>query len=275
VSSEAQPGASLAAALVAFQAELPEVVKGDSAEVQTKTGGTYRYRYANLADVTRVVMPVLARHGLAFMSRPHFGSDGFMLAYTLVHESGECREGCYPLPATGSPQAIGSAITYARRYCLLAVTGVAPDDDDDGQAAETAHAERQRTRARIPGPEHERLRQGTAEGRVEGAQRTRGPVPDDQNAWQDQPADGPPAEDRPGSILPAQRMGMFGLLGRLGVSQPEKQLDILAGIVGHPVISRTDLSYNEAVLVIRELARRANVAEEVKRAGGGGDDGTA
>jgi ERF superfamily len=61
-----------------------------------------------------------------------------VLAYSLVHASGEREDGIYPLTG-GAPQEQGSAITYARRYCLCAVTGVAADADDDGQAAQTAH----------------------------------------------------------------------------------------------------------------------------------------
>jgi ribosomal protein S20 len=56
-----------------------------------------------------------------------------------LHTSGEKVSGEYPLPTGGSPQALGSAITYARRYCLCAVTGVAADDDDDGAAATEHH----------------------------------------------------------------------------------------------------------------------------------------
>ena len=63
-----------------------------------------------------------------------------VLAYVLRHTSGGEDGGEYPLPSANTPaQQMGSAITYARRYCLLAVTGVAPEDeDDDGASAPPA-----------------------------------------------------------------------------------------------------------------------------------------
>lgn len=129
------PG-TLAAALIAFQAEMPRINKGETAIVKPKQGNSYKYSYADLADVSAELLPVMTKFGLGFSSRPTMQDGQFVLVYSLVHVSGEREEGTFPLPAGGSPQAVGSAITYARRYCLLAVTGAAPDDeDDDAQAA--------------------------------------------------------------------------------------------------------------------------------------------
>lgn len=126
---------TLAAALAAFQAALPRIGKDNRATVKSDKG-TYTYTYANLADVSEKVLPLLARHGLSFSTKPTLHEDRFVLEYRLRHTSGEEDIGYYPL-GNGTPQQVGSAITYARRYALCAVTGVAPDvDDDDGQAAE-------------------------------------------------------------------------------------------------------------------------------------------
>lgn len=127
---------SLAAALAAFQANLPHIGKDNRATVRSDKG-SYTYTYANLADVSAKVLPLLADHGLSFSAKPTVDESGrFVLHYLLRHTSGETDSGLYPL-ANGTPQQVGSAITYARRYALLAVTGVAPDtDDDDGAAAE-------------------------------------------------------------------------------------------------------------------------------------------
>ena len=57
------------------------------------------------------------------------------MRYELRHEQGEVINGEWPLPAGGNPQQIGSALTYGRRYTLCAVTGIAPDEDDDGHQA--------------------------------------------------------------------------------------------------------------------------------------------
>ena len=121
---------SLAEALAAFQLDLPKLGKSSTADA-----GTYKYAYADLAEVSNVVLPLLAKHGLSFTTRPTLEDGRFVLAYQLLHTSGEHTDGCFPLPDKGSSQQMGSAITYARRYALSAVTGVAPDKDDDGAAA--------------------------------------------------------------------------------------------------------------------------------------------
>ncbi|WDZ91171.1 ERF family protein [Nocardiopsis sp. HUAS JQ3] len=133
--SAAWPTETLAEGLVALQGRLPRIAKGETATVKSDKG-SYSYAYADLADVSAELLPIMASVGLSFTARPTLVDGAFLLAYALVHVSGEREEGVYPLPASGNPQAIGSAITYARRYCLLAVTGAAPAaDDDDAQAA--------------------------------------------------------------------------------------------------------------------------------------------
>jgi hypothetical protein len=130
------PTGSLAEALAQFQRNLPNVVKSETATVPTKTGGSYKYSYADLAKVSAVVLPRLGEVGLSFSAKPTLNADGkFVLAYRLLHTSGESDSGEYPLPQSGTAQEHGSAITYARRYTLCSVTGVAPDEDDDGAAA--------------------------------------------------------------------------------------------------------------------------------------------
>jgi hypothetical protein len=130
------PTPELNKALAAFQAELPHVAKGNTADT-----GSYKYDYADIEDVFGTVLPCLGRHGLAFTAVVTIRDDGQrVLDYALLHASGEERGGCYPLPGQATAQQMGSAITYARRYSLLAVTGVAPGgEDDDGKAASDAH----------------------------------------------------------------------------------------------------------------------------------------
>lgn len=133
---------SLAAALAAFQAEIPSVVKGATATVKTKAGGEYRYQYADLAVINPLVLPLLAKNGLSWSAKPTLMGPEFVLQYKLMHTSGEAEEGVYPLPDPGSltAQELGSAITYARRYALCAVTGVAPGGDDDDAGSMNAKA---------------------------------------------------------------------------------------------------------------------------------------
>lgn len=132
---------SLAEALADLQASLPDVKKGETAKVKSDKGN-YTYTYANLADCSRAIMPKLAHLGLSFSAKPTIIDGRFTLAYVLRHVSGESDSGDYPLPDPNrsTPQQVGSAITYARRYALCAITGLSPDDDDDdGKAAQDAH----------------------------------------------------------------------------------------------------------------------------------------
>lgn len=128
--------ADLAAALAAFQAELPAITKHETATVVTSKG-KYSYSYASLGDISKIVKPLLGRHGLSFAALPTIEDGRLVLRYMLMHSSGQSLSGAYPLNGN-TPQEIGSSITYASRYTLCSVTGVAPDDDDDGAAATTA-----------------------------------------------------------------------------------------------------------------------------------------
>ena len=148
----AEPTSNLTEAVASIQAELPKVAKDNKAEVPTKAGGKYSYTYADLADVSAIILPMLGKVGLAWITKPMLADDGSMvLHYKLRHVSGEVEEGDYPLPdpRRSTPQEVGSAITYARRYCLCSVTGVAPaDDDDDAAAASTVKPAQDRAEGR-------------------------------------------------------------------------------------------------------------------------------
>lgn len=122
----------LAAALVEFQKDLPSVNKGRKANV-----GSYSYSYADLADCSRVAMPLLSKHGLAFSACPQHTESGYELVGVLMHTSGESLSGALPILGR-TAQEIGSSITYNRRYLLGSLTGLVTDDDDDGALANQA-----------------------------------------------------------------------------------------------------------------------------------------
>lgn len=131
----------LAAALAQVQAALPTVHKGKTASIQSSKG-SYGYSYADLADVTTAIMPLLAKNGLAFTAHPRMAGSGYELAATLLHSSGESITGALPIHGS-TPQQWGSAITYMRRYLLGCMTGLVTDDDDDARiATEAAKAAR-------------------------------------------------------------------------------------------------------------------------------------
>lgn len=143
---------TLAAALVAFQSKIPVPKKDSSADA-----GKYSYDYASLDKLTPLILGELSKVGIAYTAAPDFNEIGFGLQAQLMHESGESVGGFYPLGSPNAPaQAIGSAITYARRYALLALTGVAPtgEDDDGKKASEAAESVvAARAKAEEPGKE--------------------------------------------------------------------------------------------------------------------------
>src|SRR5215469_16220707 len=124
VSDQPERPGSLAEALTQLQTRLPRITKGETADT-----GKFSYIYANLSSITATVAPVLAELGLFWTCAPTLRDDGvFVLAYCLSHVSGgeSMIQGEYPRPPNGTPQTIGGAITYARRYALCAVLGIAP-----------------------------------------------------------------------------------------------------------------------------------------------------
>lgn len=125
----------LAAALAALQSELPFVHKGKTARVPMKSGGSYSYTYADLGDVTKAIVPLLTKNGLAFSCCPRVNErGGYELAGVLLHTSGQRLEGALPVFGNQA-QELGSGLTYARRYLLGCMTGVVTDDDEDAQLA--------------------------------------------------------------------------------------------------------------------------------------------
>jgi len=148
-------------ALSMLQGELPKVTKSSEGKIegQSRESGkpySYSYKYADLADVTAVVGPLLAKFGLAFHCAPTRDPADrreMILAWSLLHESGEEKAGEWPLgPASQKPQSLGSAITYGRRYCLGAATGIVAEDDDDGQRAQRNAAAQQQDEVPPPPP---------------------------------------------------------------------------------------------------------------------------
>lgn len=122
--------AALAAALVKAQGEMANVAR--NAENPHRNS-----RYADLAGVRDAVFPVLSRNGLAVLQLPcELDSEAALTTLLLHGSSGEWVETTIRLrPAKPDPQSVGSALTYARRYALMAVAGVAAaGEDDDGDA---------------------------------------------------------------------------------------------------------------------------------------------
>ena len=148
----------LAAALAKAQAEMNNPTKNT-------TNGHFRTKYADLAACRDAVLPILAKHGIALVQMAETTEDGrsVELTTTLLHASERLDCGTLRLPLSGSnlSHALGSALTYMRRYSLCAVAGVAADDDDDGNRYDGKHQDRrppQRQQQRQSKPQDAPLR---------------------------------------------------------------------------------------------------------------------
>lgn len=124
--------AKLAAALCKAQSAM-EGAKKDSENPHFKNA------YADLASVWDAVRKPLTDNGLSVVQFPRTVGNGVEIETTLLHISGEFMCDVLWVPCSkNDAQGLGSAITYGRRYALMAVTGVAPVDDD-GNAAVASH----------------------------------------------------------------------------------------------------------------------------------------
>jgi hypothetical protein len=107
--------------------------------VLDKVNPHFRNKYASLAAVLAATLPALAAEGLALATRT-FVRDGLVIAETqVVYRGMSVVEAAWPVgKADMGQQALGSALTYARRYTISAVLCVCADEDDDGEAAQGA-----------------------------------------------------------------------------------------------------------------------------------------
>lgn len=121
--------AALAGALAKAQGKIEGAAK-DSANPFFKS------KYADLASVWEACRVHLSVNGLSVIQTTSDSDRGVTVITTLAHSSGEWIRGYLTLkPVKDDPQGAGSAITYARRYALAAMVGVAPEDDDGNAAS--------------------------------------------------------------------------------------------------------------------------------------------
>lgn len=136
-----QQTAELMDALRAAQDEVPTIPK-----TKTADAGRFSYKYADLESTVSAVRPILSKCGLVVTQVPDWQDGADVLVTRLSHAaSDQWIEGSLRLHESTSPQAQGSAITYARRYAYCAILGIVTDQDDDGTAAQ--HSQRPQWRS--------------------------------------------------------------------------------------------------------------------------------
>ena len=97
----------------------------------------FKSKYADLASVVEAIRGPFAEHGLSYIQAPiPTEGDWVQVETILLHASGQWITSIVDVPVSkGDAQGYGSALTYARRYGLSAIAGVAPEDDDGNAAA--------------------------------------------------------------------------------------------------------------------------------------------
>jgi hypothetical protein len=116
---------------------LVKAQKGFSPALKTATNPFFKSKYADLSACVEAVIDSLNDNGIALIQRCSESETGVIVETTFLHESGEMMNcGNLHVPSSkNDPQGYGSALTYARRYSLMAACGIAPEDDDGNAAA--------------------------------------------------------------------------------------------------------------------------------------------
>jgi len=136
-----EPETNVYTALAKAQAEMTAAAKGS---LNKHLGN----KYADLAAVQDACLPALNKQGFAVYQPFVADEAGYWVETILAHYSGASLSCRIPLIlGKHDMQGLGSAITYARRYGLLCMSGVAPEDDDGNKAADQGHKEPVRHKA--------------------------------------------------------------------------------------------------------------------------------
>lgn len=108
--------------------------------LKTSTNPHFRSKYADLSACVEAVIDALNENGIYLMQLTEEHEAGVKVSTTFIHESGEqISGGSLFMPASKhDAQGFASALSYARRYSLMAACGIAPEDDDGNAASKTA-----------------------------------------------------------------------------------------------------------------------------------------
>lgn len=133
----------------------PAFVKAKKAfgpALKDKTNPAFRSRYADLGACLDAVEDALLNNGIALYQETFEDATGVTVETVLLHESGESiRCGRLHVPASKQDaQGYGSALTYCRRYSIMAACGIAPEDDDGNAASAKKPAAQAAPQGRIP-----------------------------------------------------------------------------------------------------------------------------
>lgn len=129
------PNAALYAALAVAQSQFKPIRKNREVQIQMKSGGKFKFRYADIDEINNATREALSSNGLSLIQPVKSEAGGVhWIETTLTHSSGATIESRMEVksPAVyADPKEFGAAVTYLRRYALSALLGIAADDDLD------------------------------------------------------------------------------------------------------------------------------------------------
>lgn len=202
----------LATALAKAQTDFPDIPKDKTVTVKMKTGGTYSFKYADLATVIKAVRPALTKNGLSVSQLIQDSS----LETILLHSSGQTLSTTVTFQRPGDIKEYGGVTTYLRRYCYCAIIGVSTEEDTDGpQPGSNRSTDNQNTKRPEPvkkfNPKSEYER--AIDPRTNGASQTvAGPSDDSRtqpNAVESSPHPDNEEPRKPNTISDKQRTRLF------------------------------------------------------------------
>ena len=122
--------------------------------LKSSTNPHFRSKYADLSACVEAVIDALNNNGLGLIQTTHPCEHGVTVETILVHESGATMSsGLLHLPASKQDcQGYGSALSYARRYSLMAICGIAPEDDDGNRASKPIEVRAVEVKAEVKEP---------------------------------------------------------------------------------------------------------------------------
>lgn len=136
---------------------LPAMVTDEVANAGKRT-----YKYLSLSTLLKTIRPVFFDQGLALVQTTEMKGEFTMTVNTVVVDAQSTQRlnlGEYMVKVSNDPQAVGSAVTYARRYSLYAALGIFPDKDDDGSYPHQQVQAQQAQRGNISSEEFNALKQ--------------------------------------------------------------------------------------------------------------------
>src|SRR5436189_821328 len=150
---------AIAAALAKAQIELANPEKSLTATIQSPfpREGERSFRYASLSSGLDIVRKCLGQHEIATVQTTAIDKEAglIQLTTTLVHSSGEWMSSDWPVcpvSETAAPHRMGAALTYARRYALFTLVGIAGEDDLDAPDLSVVDPDSRTTLANVAAP---------------------------------------------------------------------------------------------------------------------------